>query len=188
MHDKRWEHWEKINLVDNEKNDKELHKEVQGKSNLPASPPQKTQIVTQYSAAQLRRALGCALMLSANLVSYLERSAFWGFSPKVQPHPIRFCLLSLCNQYCKCAKMKQRIGDGINKIETTNYSWRLYEVGLISHDAYFNIPYYRNVSQTLLYYFITVLGIVLKIFLKKKKKKKEDNTKTSNHFILAVKK
>ena len=40
MHDKRWEHWEKINLVDNEKNDKELHKEVQGKSNLPASPPQ----------------------------------------------------------------------------------------------------------------------------------------------------
>ena len=51
MHDKRWEHWEKINLVDNEKNDKELHKEVQGKSNLPASPPQKTQIVTQYSAA-----------------------------------------------------------------------------------------------------------------------------------------
>ena len=27
--DKRWEHREKINLVDNEKNDKELHKEVQ---------------------------------------------------------------------------------------------------------------------------------------------------------------
>ena len=53
MHDKRWEHWEKINLVDNEKNDKELHKEVQGKSNLPASlfSAQKTQIVTQYSAA-----------------------------------------------------------------------------------------------------------------------------------------
>ena len=55
MHDKRWEHWEKINLVDNEKNDKEWHKEVQGKSNLPASlfssSAQKTQIVTQYSAA-----------------------------------------------------------------------------------------------------------------------------------------
>ena len=55
VHDKRWEHWEKINLVDNEKNDKELHKEVQGKSNLPASlfssSAQKTQIVTQYSAA-----------------------------------------------------------------------------------------------------------------------------------------